>query len=139
MNPTTLIVNSSRSISDADVKRHLVALQKQITRDFEPAWGWGANLVFDASHFNMKIVIRDHAASGDLGYHIEGDKPVGYIFAADDIEDAGEYTSTLSHELLEMIADHNVNLYAAGTFNLWNKIRVCFFSMDVSAHVMEQY
>jgi hypothetical protein len=139
MNPTISIVNSSRSISDADVKRHLVALQKQITRDFEPAWGWGANLVFDASHFNMKIVIRDHAASGDLGYHIEGDKPVGYIFAADDIEDAGEYTSTLSHELLEMIADPNVNLYAAGPFHLRNRRRVGFFALEVCDPVQENY
>jgi hypothetical protein len=87
----------------------------------------------------MKIVIRDHAASGDLGYHIEGDKPVGYIFAADDIEDAGEYTSTLSHELLEMIADPNVNLYAAGPFHLENRRRVGFFALEVCDPVQENY
>ena len=109
-------MNRSRTVSDADVKRNLRALQKQITRDFEPAWGWGANLRFEATKFDMKMVIRDHSKGGDLGFHIEGGKPVGYIYAKDDIEDAGEYTSTLSHELLEMIADPNVNLYANGPF-----------------------
>jgi hypothetical protein len=47
MNPTISIVNRSRTLSDANIKRSLHALQKQITRDFEPAWGWGAKLRFD--------------------------------------------------------------------------------------------
>ena len=139
MNPTISIVNRSKSVSDADLKRNLVALQKQITRHFEPAWGWGANLRFDAKRFDMKLVIRDHATGGDLGYHIEGGKPVGYIFARDDVESAGEYTSTLSHELLEMIADPNVNLYAAGKFRLKGKMRVGFFALEVCDPVQENY
>ena len=53
MNPTISIVNRSRTVSDANVKRNLHALQKQITRDFEPAWGWGANLRFEATKFDV--------------------------------------------------------------------------------------
>jgi hypothetical protein len=142
MNPTISIVNRSRTVSDADIKRKMVALQKQITRDFEPAWGWGANLKFNAKRYNMKVVIRDHAGGGDLGYHIEGGKPVGYIFAKDDIEATGEfkeYTSTLSHELLEMIADPNVNLYAAGKFRVKSKSRVGFYALEVCDPVQENY
>jgi len=65
MNPTISIVNRSKTVSDADVKHKLVALQKQITRDFEPAWGWGANLRFNAKRFDMKVIIRDHARGGE--------------------------------------------------------------------------
>jgi hypothetical protein len=139
MNPTISIVNRSKTISDADVKRKLQALQKQITRDFEPAWGWGANLRFDVAKFDMKMIIRDHASGDALGYHIDGGKPVGYIFAKDDIEAAGEYTSTLSHELLEMIADPNVNLYAAGPFRFEGRKRIGFFGLEVCDPVQENY
>src|SRR5882724_7238812 len=142
MNPTISIVNRSKTVSDAELKRNLVALQKQITRDFEPAWGWGANLKFNAKRYNMKVVIKDHARGGDLGYHIEGGKPVGYIFAKDDIEATGEfkeYTSTLSHELLEMIADPNVNLYAAGKFRIKGKSRMGFYALEVCDPVQENY
>jgi hypothetical protein len=60
-------------------------------------------------------VIRDVSdEAGDLGYHFHEGYPVTYVFAKDDIEEYGEYTSTLSHELLEMIADPGVNLYADG-------------------------
>jgi hypothetical protein len=40
--------------------------------------------------------------------------PVTYVFAKDDLEQYGEFTSTLSHELLEMLADPDANLYALG-------------------------
>jgi hypothetical protein len=142
MNPTISIVNQSRSVSDADIKRKLVALQKQITRDFEPAWGWGANLKFNAKRFDMKMIIRDHARGSDLGYHIEGGKPIGYIFAKDDIAATGEhqeYTSTLSHEFLEMIADPSVNLYSAGPFHVNGVRRVGFYALEVCDPVQENY
>ena len=142
MNPTICIVNRSKIVSDAELKRNMVALQKQITHHFEPAWGWGANLRFEAKRFDMKVVIRDHATGGDLGYHIEGGKPVGYIFARDDMKATGkfnEYTSTLSHELLEMIADPNVNLYAAGKFRLNGTTRVGFYALEVCDPVQENY
>ncbi len=142
MNPIISIVNRSKSVSDADLKLNLVALQKQITHHFEPAWGWGANLRFNAKRFDMKLVIRDHAAAGALGYHIEDGKPVGYIFARDDVQATGkfkEYTSTLSHELLEMIADPNVNLYAAGPFRVKGVRRVGFYALEVCDPVQENY
>jgi hypothetical protein len=139
MNPTISIVNRSRTVSDADIKRNLHALQKQITRDFEPAWGWGANLRFEVAKFDMKMVIRDRNKSGDLGFHIEGGKPVGYVYAQDDIGQEGEYTSTFSHELLEMIADPNVNLYATGPFRLKGRHRLGFFAFEVCDPVHENY
>ena len=139
MNPTICIVNRSKTVPDADVKQNLRALQKQITRDFEPAWGWGANLRFNAKRFDMQVIIKDHAKGGDLGYHIKDGKAIAYIFAKDDIADAGEYTSTLSHELLEMIADPNVNLYAIGKFRLKGRSRSGLFGLEVCDPVQENY
>ena len=118
MNPTISIVNRSKIVTSSSLKRVVIpAMQKQITRDFEPVWGWGAHLRFNAKRFDMKVIIKDTAGKGGfLGYHIKNGKPITYIFAKDDIADSGEYTSTLSHELLEMIADPGMNLYAIGKF-----------------------
>src|SRR5450755_1477298 len=132
MNPTISIVNHSKIVISSILKRVVMpAMQKQITRDFEPAWGWGANLKFNARRFDMKVIIRDHARGDDLGYHIKDGKPVAYLFAKDDIADSGEYTSTLSHELLEMIADPGVNLYAIGKFRFKGRSRSGLFGLEV--------
>jgi hypothetical protein len=116
--PIIEIHNRSRSVSDRDVKRALPALQKQITDHFAPAWGLHARLVFGVEvPRSMKVVIRDRSdEKGDLGYHFVKGYPVTYVFAEDDLAQYGEITSTLSHELLEMIADPGVNLYAAGFY-----------------------
>ena len=140
MNPTICIVNKSKTVSDADVKSVLPALQKQITRHFEPIWGWGATLKFNVKRFDMQVIIKDTAgAGGYLGYHIKDGKPITYIFAKDDIADSGEYTSTLSHELLEMIADPNVNLYAIGKFRRNGKRKTGLFGLEVCDPVEANY
>jgi hypothetical protein len=114
--PLISVQNESTLVSDADLRRTLRALQKQIDRDFTPAWGLSAKLVFGPpSARAMRVVIRDVSdEAGDLGYHFHEGYPVTYVFAKDDIEQYGEYTSTLSHELLEMLADPGANLYADG-------------------------
>jgi hypothetical protein len=132
MNPTICIINKSKVVSDADVKRVIPALQKQITRDFEPVWGWGAHLVFDARRYNMKVIIKDTAGKGGyLGYHIKDGKPITYLFAKDDIDYSGEYTTTLSHELLEMIVDPGVNLYAIGKCRVGGRSKRGLFGLEV--------
>jgi hypothetical protein len=140
MNPTICIVNRSKIVTDRDVKRVLPALQKQITRDFEPVWGWGANLKFNVKKFDMQVIIKDTAGKGGfLGYHIKDGKPTTFIFAKDDIADSGEYTSTLSHELLEMIADPAVNLYAIGKFTDKGRKRSGLYGLEVCDPVEANY
>ena len=114
--PLVCVQNEATVVSDADVRRTLRALQKQITRDFAPAWGLTARLEFGPPKERaLRVVLRDVSdEKGDLGYHFHEGYPVTYVFAKDDLEAYGEYTSTLSHELLEMIADPGVNLYADG-------------------------
>jgi hypothetical protein len=114
--PWIAIQNDSTVVDDRDVKRVLPALQKQIDRDFAPAWGLRARLVFGKGPKRaMRVILKDVSdEAGDLGYHFVAGYPVTYVFAKDDLKALGEFTSTLSHELLEMIADPGVNLYALG-------------------------
>jgi hypothetical protein len=114
--PAIAIANESKSVEDRDVRRAIPALQKQIDRDFTPAWGLPGELVFGKGPSrSMKVILRDVSdEAGDLGYHFLNGYPVTYVFVKDDIAEYGEFTSTLSHELLEMLADPGVNLYADG-------------------------
>lgn len=123
--PLIVVRNESTVVSDADVRRTLRALQKQINRDFAPAWGLRAKLAFGPPRDRaMQVVIRDVSdEAGDLGYHFLQGYPVTYVFAKDDIEQYGEYSSTLSHELLEMIADPGVNLYADGFYRVRHGVK----------------
>jgi len=141
MNPTICIVNRSNGyVTDADVKHVIPALQKQITKHFEPVWGWGANLKFNVKKFDMKVIIKKSAGKeGFLGYHIKDGIPITYVFAKDDVDDSGEYTSTLSHELLEMIADPNVNLYAIGKFRYKGKSGKGLYGLEVCDPVEANY
>jgi hypothetical protein len=124
-NPVITIKNESKSVHDADVRRVIRALQKQIDRDFAPAWGLHARLVFNEENPRaMKVVIKDVSdEAGDLGYHFCDGYPVTYVFAQDDVKELKEYSSTLSHELLEMIADPGVNLYAEGFYRIKHGVK----------------
>ena len=118
--PVITIKNESSAATDAEVRHALRALQKQIDEDFAPAWGLTAKLVFNRELARaMQVVIKDVSdEAGDLGYHFSNGFPVTYVFAKDDIESFGEFTSTLSHELLEMLADPDANLYADGFYRV---------------------
>jgi hypothetical protein len=116
--PVIVIANESSVVSAEDLKKAIGPLQRQIDEHFFPLWGWRADLQLGTRRDQkpaMKVIIRNRSdEAGDLGYHFKNGLPITYTFAKDDIEYSGEFTSTLSHELLEMIADPGVNLYARG-------------------------
>ena len=122
--PIIYIANKSKVVTTDHVLSVIPALQRQIDEQFYPLWGWRADLILlqevvEKKKDGMKVIIRDRSdEAGALGYHFKDGLPITYIFAKDDIEDSGEYTSTLSHELLEMIADPGANLYARGPVKL---------------------
>ena len=135
--PVILISNESSVVTAADLERVIGPLQRQIDKDFFPLWGWRADLILGESREKiraMKVIIRDTSdEAGALGYHFKKGLPITYVFAKDDIENSGEYTSTLSHELLEMIADPGVNLYARGPVKLKDepRARMAWVSYEV--------
>ena len=118
--PHVAIINASTVLSDQDVAPVVDALQVQVNEHFAPAWGGGARLFFvpkggDPEPGSWWLVILDNSdQAGALGYHdltTEG-LPMGKAFAGSDIQYGYQWTVTLSHELLEILADPDINLSA---------------------------
>jgi hypothetical protein len=118
--PLIAVVNQSDVAKNREVELIVKAVQKEVNEHFTPAWGLRATLVFNEDPLKaMKVVIKDKAEEEDegyLGYHFVNGLPVTYVFAKDDIAEHGEFSSTVSHEVLEMLADPGVNLYALGFY-----------------------
>ncbi|HKA21432.1 MAG TPA: hypothetical protein VKN18_24355 [Blastocatellia bacterium] len=118
--PLVTVINQSDVAQNREVERVVEAVQKQVNEHFTPAWGLQARLVFNEDLPKaMKVIVKDKAEDEDvgyLGYHFVNGLPVTYVFAKDDIAEHGEFSSTISHEVLEMLADPGVNLYAHGFY-----------------------
>jgi len=112
------IINESTVLTNAQVNSAVPALQTQIHRDFAPAWGIDADLTFIPKGQNPPadmwwIGIFDNSdQAGALGYHDLTNEglPIGKVFAGTDIQYGSSWTVTASHELLEMLADPDINL-----------------------------
>jgi hypothetical protein len=114
------VINESTLLKDADVIPVVAALQQQVSNDFRPVWGIDAELKMiskgtpppDASWW--LVVLDDSDQAGALGYHdlTPAALPMGKIFAASDLKAGTLWTVTASHELLEMLADPDINLSA---------------------------
>jgi hypothetical protein len=112
------VINASTVLTDTQVKSALSALQTQVNRDFAPVWGTDAELNFVANgaspnpHSWHLVILNDSDEAGTLGYHDTTAQglPIGKVFAGTDLKNGSEWTVTASHELLEMLADPDVNL-----------------------------
>jgi hypothetical protein len=118
------------AISDADVQRVLRALNRQIEGDFAPYWSMSAQLRLegktgtkpsgqDTSDMRGDAVVYlwDSKKFDDaLGYHDRNFKgiPFGFVFTELSKELGEHWSTTLSHEALELIADPEVNLLVQG-------------------------
>ena len=117
--PVIVITNQSTLVKDAQIEAMIPGLQSQVTEDFYPAWGLTAKIIFgtkpDFPH--MELIVKDQSdEAGDLGYHFRDGYPLAYIFARDSMAGGAGIdglSTTISHEILEMIADPGVNLLAA--------------------------
>lgn len=134
--PEIVIVNESRDIDEKRLARIVKALQTQVDRDFFPLWGWRAKLLLDPKPKRlraMKIELTEIPDEDDaLGYHFIDGLPSTYVFTRDlkgnPVED---FESTLSHEVLEMIADPGVNLYAQGHYRSGKRKYQAFIPLEV--------
>ncbi len=96
----------------------LPALQTQVHRDFAPVWGIDADLTFLHKHSQIPSgcwwlgIFDDSDQAGALGYHDVTNEglPLGKVFAGTDMKYGANWTVTLSHELLEMLVDPEINL-----------------------------
>ena len=118
LNPKITIINESHTLSDEDVEKTISALQRQVSEHFAPAWGLDADLNFVAKGQQRPtsswwiVILDDSDQAGRLGYHDltpEG-MPIGKVFAKADLDNHLSWTVTMSHEILEMIIDPELNL-----------------------------
>ncbi len=124
------VVNGSRTLSDRDMLRAIRAINRQIAEDFEPFWAFGGRLRLDGSGPEIKdprqlaqlrgdaiLYVLDSAqGAGFLGYHDHNAAgvPFGYIFLDLCRQLGDEWTTTLSHEAMELIGDAQCNLLVQG-------------------------
>jgi hypothetical protein len=112
------VINASTVLNDNDIRPVIQALQQQVSNDFQPAWGVDAEINFIPTGSAPPTgtwwltILDDSDQAGALGYHDltpEG-MPLGKVFAATDLKYGNSWSVTASHELLEMLADPNINL-----------------------------
>lgn len=121
MTPTHIsIVNRSTMFADSDLPSLANCLQIQVTRDFLPAWGVDARIYYTPTGKNPSpdhwvIALLDDAdQAGALGYHDKSPNglPLGKAFVRTTLANGGSISVTVSHELLEMLGDPDINLTA---------------------------
>jgi len=131
--PVIVITNASTCLTDAQVEAVLPALQKQVSVDFKAYWELDCTLSFLPKDQPLtpgwwQIVITDNPdQAGALGYHemTSAGTPLGKIFAKLDLDNGYSWTVTLSHELLEMLADPWINWCAIGSDSKIYALEVC--------------
>jgi hypothetical protein len=112
------VINQSTVLTDDQVSPVVAALQKQVTNDFRPPWGVDAELTFVPTGAQPTpnswwlTILDDSDQANALGYHdlTTDGQPIGKVFAGTDLKIGTEWSVTASHELLEMLADPNINL-----------------------------
>jgi len=123
-------VNHSKEIPDDALQFVVRAINRQIREDFEPYWSLGATLRLEGKSAKKpdKLALPD--MRGDavlylwddvdvenaLGYHDANARgiPFGFVFTKLAKQLGENWTVTLSHEALELVADPLVNLLVAG-------------------------
>ena len=114
------IKNLSTVVTDAAVAKALPAFQQQVSTDFCGTWGIDATLKFIGRKSRTPAgawllgIFDDADQAGALGYHdlTSAGLPLGKVFAKTTLDNGGLWTVTFSHELLEILADPNINLCA---------------------------
>jgi hypothetical protein len=126
------IVNVSHSIHATEFHAAVAAIRRQVNEDFGPAWSVTAILRGTTHNLASKAPIegihdallylgdssQDPTSGVDnaLGYHSTNHKDIPYGFVYLDVcsEYGEEWTTTLSHEVLELLGDPSAALTVSG-------------------------
>lgn len=126
------IANISTKVATAEFSATVHAVARQVHHDFAPLWGMDADVrgvaMNPASKPKPELTVSDvilyvgeidddpNKVADAIGYHDLNHKgiPFGFVFT-DVAKKAGEaWSTTLSHEVLELLADPDVNLVVIG-------------------------
>ncbi|HET6971012.1 MAG TPA: hypothetical protein VFH92_07805 [Phenylobacterium sp.] len=128
-----LVVNLSSAIDDARFAAAVSAIGVQVNRDFRPAWGAGATLTplrqaLNGAPANIDgaahaiVYVGDQASDptlgveGAFGYHARnfGELPYAFVYLDVCSQYGEDWSCTLSHEILELLADPTTALSVDG-------------------------
>ena len=124
----SVINMSEHALDDADLQAGIRAVNRQLTYDFAPYWGFTAQLRlegktgrrqgFDPSDMRGDAVlyVRKRKGASDDGFHATHFKGIPYGFVYLDIAETLDksWSVTLSHEALELVGDPELNLLVRG-------------------------
>jgi phospholipase C len=124
------VVNRTSTIADRELHRVVRAINRQISEDFEPYWAFGGRLRVEgpagphADPARLKelrgdailYVLDSTHSTSILGYHDHNLHGIPYGFVYLDLckQLGEEWSTTLSHEALELIGDPQCNLLVQG-------------------------
>ncbi len=110
------VINATTRVSAAEIRRCVRALRKQVHRDFAPVWGITADLHYTARGAKphrgaWQLVLLDQRSQDD-GYHelTKEGLPLGRVFIEEASKCSSGWTSTASHELLELLMNPETTL-----------------------------
>ncbi len=126
------IANISKQIGSADFQKAVKAIQQQVNQDFTPEWATSGTLRATALSIKDKVKIEGHhdailylgdssqdpttGVEGALGYHSQtyGNIPYGFVYLDICEEYKENWTTTLSHEVLETLGDPDAAMTVTG-------------------------
>jgi hypothetical protein len=111
------LIHASDAVSWNDVRRVAAAIQRQVREHFGPVYGVDATVEavphgrHDPRAWQVAIV-GDSASAADDGWHelTAWGQPLGKVLAKKVIAETGGWSSTASHEVLELLADPDMSL-----------------------------
>ena len=108
------VIRDTVLLTDAQITSYCAAQQRQFD-ELGHYWRLEVSVRFiapgqDTRPGAMQLWMKDHSPEpGDLGFHDVEGNPIGYCFAADDIEGGALWTNTASHEAWEMACDPTID------------------------------
>jgi hypothetical protein len=118
------VVMANKLIPHAEARRVTAALEKQVQRDFAAVWNVTADVHFAGKPENAhrkawQLVLLDENEEDAYGYHqlTRDGMPLGKVFLRTAMASPTTWSSTASHELLELLVNPDTTL---GAF-VWNK------------------
>jgi len=126
--PSLAVVNFTTTLHTDEVNEAIHAVNRQITEHFAPIWGIARTLERLVPNFlpedpdtlaeetvsadSVLYLVDESSLPGALGFHALNTKdvPFGFVF----VLNPNDWTTTLSHEALELLLDPTVNVFVPG-------------------------
>jgi hypothetical protein len=129
MLPIVTVIVKTTLVKPDEIEKVVDAIQKQISNEFGEAWDLDATLAMLGPGGTLPAawpiyLVDKPDEAGALGYHKDDGTPSGVVGVQTCIDDGIEWSSCLSHEVLELLCDPNARL-AVETSIGWAAYECC--------------